>query len=111
MGRDIRDVEMEGREENLEGVGVVGRFWCSLLVVGVVSVEEGGQPTEAERSRLKKCRGGNMRFFGGLVGDGWRSCSGEGWTSVEVGLPLIVFGDVVDVVVVVLGCVVGLCCQ
>lgn len=50
MGADIFWVEMEGREENLlgVGVGVVGRFCCSWVVVVVSS-----QPTEADRSRLK----------------------------------------------------------
>jgi len=104
MGREMRGVEMAGREENLEGVGVIERFWCSpSFVVAVVAVEVGGQLTDADRSRLKRWVNGDMmRFFDGvLMGDGCRSCSGEGWTSVEVGLPLTVFGDVV------LGCVWG----
>ena len=53
MGADIFWVEMEGREENLlgVGVGVVGRFCCSWVVVVVVVVSS--QPTEADRPRVK----------------------------------------------------------
>ena len=106
IGREMRAVEMAGSEENLEGVGVVERFCCSLLVfvvsvVVVVVVVAGGQPMESERLRLKYFRGERMLFFVVVfVGEGSRSWSGEGWTRVEVGLPLIVFGEVV-----VLGCV------
>jgi len=93
MGWDMSEVEMAGREENLlgAGVGVVGRFWCSLLVGMVVS----WQSTEADRPRLKnllKCLlRGNRRFFAGVLGEELCSCSGEVlWTSVDVGLGLII---------------------
>jgi hypothetical protein len=111
MGRDMFEVEMAGREENLLGVGVVGRFCCSLVavvvVVVVVAVSVSSQPTEAERPRLKSLLKlfllrGKRRFLAGALGEGFCSWSGEApWTSVEVGLALIVCGEVV------LGCVVG----
>lgn len=76
MGREMREVEMAGSEENLEGVGVVERFCCSLFVVAVVvvAVDVGGQLIEAERLRLKYFRGERMLFFEGVfVGEGSRS--------------------------------------
>jgi hypothetical protein len=105
MGRDMFEVEMAGREENLLGVGVVGRFCCSLVavvvVVVVVAVSVSSQPTEAERPRLKSLLKlfllrGKRRFLAGALGEGFCSWSGEApWTSVEVGLALIVCGEVV----------------
>ena len=95
MGRDMFEVEMAGREENLlgVGVGVVGRFCCSVVVGEVVAVLS--QPTEADRPRLKNLLRlfllrGNRRFFEGVLGEECCSCSGEApWTSVEVGLVFI----------------------
>ena len=105
MGRDMSEVEMAGREENLlgvgMGVGVVGRFSGSWVVAEAVS----SQPTEADRPRLKSfvrfllifllifLLRWNMRFFEGVLGVEYCcSCSGEVpllWTSVDVGLELI----------------------
>ena len=95
MGRDMSEVEMAGREENLlgAGVGVVGRFCGSLLVAVGLGLVVSWQSTEADRPRLKNLLRflliGNRRFFEGVLGEELRSCSGEAlWTSVEVGLAL-----------------------
>jgi len=97
MGRDMSEVEMAGREENLSGV--VGRFSGSWVVGVTVAVSS--QPTEADRPRLKSfvrfllifLLRWNMRFFEGVLGvECCCSCSGEVpllWTSVDVGLELI----------------------
>src|SRR5258706_10382065 len=75
MGRDMLEVEMAGREENLlgAGVGVVGRFWCSVLaLVGVeLALAVSWQSTEADRPRLKNLLRFllNRRFFEGVFGE------------------------------------------
>lgn len=93
LGRDMR--LMAGIEENLEGVGVVERFSCSLFEEEVaVLVEVGEQSTDAERSRLKNCLRGKRSFFEGALKDACSSCNGEApWTSVEVGLALTGWAD------------------
>ena len=71
IGRDMSEVVMVGREENLlgAGVGVVGRFWCSGVVEGL-ALAGSWQSTETDRPRLKNLLRFllNRRFFEGVFG-------------------------------------------